>query len=207
MRKITIEELKAMDSQEGLVLQGCGGDLSEWVDGINGMLTEEGILRGGSVFTDVYAFENNGSTNLLFSFGNTDIDVGKLAMWRLQTRSNFGGTWLSDYLPNYLGHTPGQQKDNVQKVDSPAQEKPKCPLIGADGNIFNLMGIASRTLRQNDMDDQAKEMRDRITASGSYDEALVIIMDYVEVVDEQGMGDGIEDDMGDDDMDMDEQHM
>ena len=25
-------------------------------------------------------------------------------------------------------------------------KKPKCPLIGQDGNIFNLMGIASKTL-------------------------------------------------------------
>lgn len=28
-------------------------------------------------------------------------------------------------------------------------EKPKCPLIGANGNIFNLLGMASRTLREN----------------------------------------------------------
>ena len=34
-------------------------------------------------------------------------------------------------------------------------EKPKCPLIGSDGNIFCLLGIASRTLRENDMREQA----------------------------------------------------
>ena len=45
------------------------------------------------------------------------------------------------------------------------KKKPDCKLIGEDGNIFNLMGIASRTLRQNGMADKAVEMRDRICAS------------------------------------------
>lgn len=58
--------------------------------------------------------------------------------------------------------------------------KPKCKLIGKDGNIFNLVGIASRTLRENGLRDQASEMQERVFNSGSYDEALSIIMDYVE---------------------------
>ena len=33
--------------------------------------------------------------------------------------------------------------------------KPDCPLIGADGNIFNLLGIASRTLREHGLKEQA----------------------------------------------------
>lgn len=65
--------------------------------------------------------------------------------------------------------------------------KPKCPLIGQNGNIFNLMGIASKTLKKNNMADEAKEMCSRITSSGSYDEALSIIDEYVEItsVDEE----------------------
>ena len=39
-------------------------------------------------------------------------------------------------------------------------EKPKCALIGKDGNIFNLVGLASRTLKQNGMQKEAKEMCD-----------------------------------------------
>lgn len=66
-------------------------------------------------------------------------------------------------------------------------EKPKCPLIGQNGNIFNLMGIASRTLKRNGMSNKSKEMCSRITSSGSYDEALSIIDEYVEItsVDEE----------------------
>ena len=51
-------------------------------------------------------------------------------------------------------------------------DKPRCPLIGANGNIYNLLGMACRTLRENGMKEQAQEMQSRVTASGSYSEAL-----------------------------------
>lgn len=60
--------------------------------------------------------------------------------------------------------------------------KPECKLIGENGNIFNLMGIASRTLKHHGMREQAEEMKARIRESKSYDDAIQIIMDYVEVV-------------------------
>lgn len=60
--------------------------------------------------------------------------------------------------------------------------KPRCKLIGEDGNIFNLMGIASRTLKKAGMKDKADEMVKRIMESGSYNEALAVISEYVEIV-------------------------
>ena len=60
-------------------------------------------------------------------------------------------------------------------------EKPKCPLIGQNGNIFNLIGIASRTLKRNGMSNESKEMCSRITSSGSYYEALNVIGEYIEI--------------------------
>lgn len=69
-------------------------------------------------------------------------------------------------------------------------EKPKCALIGQDGNIFNLMGIASQTLKRNRMSEAATEMCNRITSTAkSYDEALCIIGEYVEITDEAGLED------------------
>lgn len=59
--------------------------------------------------------------------------------------------------------------------------KPECKLIGEDGNIFNLLSIASVTLKQNGMEEESKEMYDRVYACGSYDEALMIIGDYVSI--------------------------
>lgn len=59
------------------------------------------------------------------------------------------------------------------------KEKPMCSIIWADGNIFNILGIASRTLKDNGMTEEAAEMYNRVTSSGSYDEALCIITDYI----------------------------
>lgn len=170
---ITTEDLRRMEEKEGLILQGCGGDLKEWVDGINDMLTEAGILKAGSKFEDVSTFQYGELTCLLYPFEDVKLDIGKLAMWRLQTHADFGGTWLSDFVPNRLGGFIGEPTQEP--------EKPDCALIGQDGNVFNLIGIASRTLRRNGMAEQAKEMSDRVFASGSYHEALNIIGEYVNI--------------------------
>ncbi len=174
---ITTDDLRHMEGKDGLILQGCGGDLKEWVGGINEMFTEAGILKGGSKFEDVSAFQYGELTCLLYPFEDVELDIGKLAMWRLQTHENFGGTWLSDFVPNRLGGFIGEP--------SPEPEKPDCALIGQDGNIFNLVGIAARTLREHDLKEQAKEMKDRVFACGSYEEALCIIGEYVNITDSE----------------------
>ena len=172
---VTTDDLRRMEGKEGLVLMGCGGDLQEWVDGINDMLTESGILLDGTKFEQVSAFQHDGLTCLLYPFEDVKLNIGRFAMWRLQTHEQFGGTWLSDFVPNRLGGF----------LDSPEQapEKPDCPLIGQDGNVFNLIGIAARTLRENGMPEQAKEMTGRVFGCGSYGEALCIIGEYVNITD------------------------
>ena len=45
IEKIPVSQLRRMKDQEGLIIRGCGGDLQEWVDGINEILTDQGILR------------------------------------------------------------------------------------------------------------------------------------------------------------------
>lgn len=159
-----------MDGQEGLILQGCGGDPQEWVDGINGILTQAGILLDGSRFEAVSVFQHDGLTDLLFPFDGVKLDMGRLAVWRLQTHSQFGGTWLSDYVPNRLGGFIREQE--------PA--RPKMELAGHDGNIFGILGRASRLLKGAGQQEQADEMFRRVTSSGSYEEALRIISEYVD---------------------------
>ena len=180
--KITADDLRRMVNNEGLILQGCGGDLQDWVDGINKMLTEVGILKNGDQFKDVSAFEYNGTTNMLFKMDGVNLETGKLAMWRLQTHSQFWGTWLCDYVPNRLG--------GFTHEDNHITNKPDCDLIGQDGNVFNLVGIASPTLKQHGLSEQAKEMTEKVFACGSYSEALNIIGDYVNIT---GHGDFEED--------------
>ena len=85
IRRIQVGDLRKMSDREGLILQGCGGDPQEWLEGINEMLADAGILRNGSRFERAALFECDGRTNLLFDFEGVDLDVGKLAMWRLTT--------------------------------------------------------------------------------------------------------------------------
>ena len=59
-------------------------------------------------------------------------------------------------------------------------KKPMMQLIGQDGNIFAIMGRASRLLKNAGQSDKVKEMCDRVTASQSYSEALNIVSEYVE---------------------------
>jgi hypothetical protein len=59
--------------------------------------------------------------------------------------------------------------------------KPTCKLIGEDGNIFNLLGRALKTLKRNGLNEQVKKMVQRIYDCESYDEALSIIGEYVEI--------------------------
>lgn len=103
---ITPDDLCRMKDKEDLVLQNCGGDLQERIDGINNMLIEE------------------------------------------------------------------EEK-----------QKPDCELVGQDGNIFNLMGIASRTLHRNSMVAEAAEMCTRIRASDNYHKVLGVISEYVNIID------------------------
>ena len=181
IKNITTSDLRKMNNKEGLILQGCGGEVKEWVDGINDILTENGILLDDTKFDNVSVFQNEGVTCILYPFDNVHLDVGKLSMWRLQSYTAFAGTWLSDYVDNKLGGFEVKQK-------------PDCELIGQDGNIFNLMGIASHTLKQNGMADEAKEMCSRVTSSGSYCEVLNIIGEYVNITDSSGQSDDIDED-------------
>ncbi|RKI63893.1 hypothetical protein D7V91_17025 [bacterium 1xD42-67] len=171
VKQITTDDLRHMEDKEGLILQGCGGDPQEWVDGINGLLTEAGILLEGSKFEDVSSFQHDGVTCLLFPFEGAKLDGSRLAMWRIQTHEQFGGTWLSDYVPNRLGGFITQEQ---------VPQKPKMELAGQDGNIFGIMGRASRLLKRSGQHEQADEMFSRVTACGSYYEALNIISEYVE---------------------------
>ena len=78
--RISAEDLRKMKDKEGLILQGCGGDLQEWADGINSALIDTEILRH-TAFEKMYVFENEGHTTIMFNFDDVELEVGSLAIW------------------------------------------------------------------------------------------------------------------------------
>lgn len=60
-------------------------------------------------------------------------------------------------------------------------EKPKCKLLGEDGNVFNIIGRVAGALKKAKMQDKSDEFIKRATKSDSYDAVLVLCHEYVEV--------------------------
>jgi len=87
---------------EGIVLLGTGAPLQGWIDGVVEEWQKEGYTTSPAedLFSAVYKLTTSGGrTDLALVFARkTDLDFGKLAMWRLR----FGDcSWISDYLDNY----------------------------------------------------------------------------------------------------------
>lgn len=175
IQSIKTQNLRRMQDKEGLILQGCGGSLQEWVDGINEMFTEAGILQDGTKFSNVKSFEHDGLTCLLFSFeDDVKVDVGKLAMWRLQTHATFGGTWLSDYVPNRLGGFVHEDKLSFYctlsgQIDPQDYEyTEELEPVSNDFLLANAWDIHERMREEQSEDNMAvylpKELKEKITS-------------------------------------------
>lgn len=59
--------------------------------------------------------------------------------------------------------------------------KPRCKLIGTDSNVFALAGKVRQALRKAGQHDKAKEFVDKLPKCKSYDEALSLMNEYVDV--------------------------
>lgn len=58
--------------------------------------------------------------------------------------------------------------------------KPAVALVGTDGNVFALLGTCTRALRRDGLTAEASELTNRVMAAGSYDDALGIMLQYVD---------------------------
>ncbi len=58
--------------------------------------------------------------------------------------------------------------------------KPKVKLVGTDGNVFALLGRCTQGLKKAGQHEAAKELQSKVLAARSYDEALVLMMEYVD---------------------------
>jgi hypothetical protein len=62
----------------------------------------------------------------------------------------------------------------------PPTDKPTCPLVGTDGNVFAIIGTVSRCLRRAGKRAEAKAWVAEATSSRSYDEVLQATFRYVD---------------------------
>lgn len=58
--------------------------------------------------------------------------------------------------------------------------KPTVQATGEDGNMFSILGRCTRALKSIDERDKARELSKRVMSSHSYDDALMVMADYVE---------------------------
>ena len=60
-------------------------------------------------------------------------------------------------------------------------DKPRCKLSGVDGNVFVLAGKVTRALKDAGQHDKAHEFTNKLFQTKSYDEALQLMHEYVDV--------------------------
>ena len=60
-------------------------------------------------------------------------------------------------------------------------QKPTVKLVGEDGNIFFIMAKCTKALTKAGQHEKGFELVARVQLSKSYDEALRVIMDYVDI--------------------------
>ena len=87
---------------------------------------------------------------------------------------------------SYSGYLERIEEDidvekGLERWEVEKRVKPFCKLIGEDGNVFNLLGIVSKTLKRAGYKKEAEEVSKRAWECESYDKALQLFMDYVDV--------------------------
>lgn len=147
---------------------------------LSGEIDEQGIAD----LKDWISGQNSDGLGEGFEQQDFDVDEGRLSV----------SLWDFN---EYFIYTEKEFRQHLNLTENKSvtaeRKKPDCELIGQDGNIFNLMGIASRTLRRHGMAEEATEMCNRIRESDSYNSALCIIGEYVNIT---GPNEDISDDEG-----------
>ena len=101
-------------------IEGAGGDLNEWKEGLQGMFDEEGIgtiqewasYKGKDMNKYFKLTGNNAYPNDLtfLSFNLDGLDIGKLAMFKIR----FGARWFDDIVDNNARREGYHPFDNIE---------------------------------------------------------------------------------------------
>lgn len=100
--------LKSLVDSSAFTVEGAGGNLDDWMQGLNKLLAENEIGQvdtfytfSGKLMNDMYGLtgKNRYPDNFTFLCFKLDgLDVGKLAIFKL----SFGARWLDDIVDNNL---------------------------------------------------------------------------------------------------------
>lgn len=130
IKEVTIEYLLNEFEGEGIVAIGCGGDINEWFNGVNFILTSSKVTSKPQAIGDAYKFENDEVTCLLFPFpkDSDDFNIGRLAIVRLEYPWM---KWWSDYKDNIVNI---EYVEDVYNYDDDYydEDDEDCPLFTPD---------------------------------------------------------------------------
>lgn len=59
--------------------------------------------------------------------------------------------------------------------------KPRCKLIGEDGNVFNIIGRVEKALKNAGLKDKAEEFKQKAFSAENYNQVLCLAMEYADV--------------------------
>ena len=103
----TNEMLEEAYNGSYFTIEGAGGDLSDWVEGVTKMLEDEGIgtpqkwvTFTGKQVSDHWQFSDRYPDDLtILCFSLDGLNIGALAMFKLM----FGARWFDDIVGNSRG--------------------------------------------------------------------------------------------------------
>jgi len=61
-----------------------------------------------------------------------------------------------------------------------SMKKPKCKLVGTDGNVFAIIANVSQALKKAGQPERAREFMESAMQQGSYDDVFALLFDYVD---------------------------
>jgi hypothetical protein len=69
---------------------------------------------------------------------------------------------------------------SLEEVSSSSKQKPRVSLVDQEGNVFNLLSVCVTALKQAGQKAEAEELSKRAFTCGSFDNAVSLMMEYVE---------------------------
>ena len=91
--------------------------------------------------------------------------------------------WIHTDLPRRVQQIMREYILQIMEIecpDNPPPPKPVAPLLGAEGNVYHLLGFSRRTLQNAGQQEQAEEMWRRALESRDNFKAISIMGEYVE---------------------------